>query len=177
MENIQPIFKHIVDTKTGEVIDELYEGDKYRIMRRQQIEFYNEHGEKIRSNTMNYFGQDENFSMLSEFSAKQLADEKLTSTEYRILLIMISNTHYKSGLVAFKNNRPITEEWLVNYLKLTDKTVKNSIKTLVDRGIINKSTTNYKTKYFFNPFIQYRGRWINRTLYELFKNTKWAKRK
>lgn len=61
---------------------------------------------------------------------------------------MISNTHYKSGLVAFKNNRPITEEWLVNYLKLTDKTVKNSIKTLVDRGIINKSTTNYKTKYF-----------------------------
>lgn len=77
MENIQPIFKHIVDTKTGEVIDELYEGDKYRIMRRQQIEFYNEHGEKIRSNTMNYFGQDENFSMLSEFSAKQLADRKV----------------------------------------------------------------------------------------------------
>lgn len=177
MGDEQPIIKYVVDIKTGEIVDELYAGDRYRITRSQQIEYYKKNRKEIEGDKMFFFGQDESFSMLSEFSARQLADEKLTSAEYRVLLIMISNTHYKSGLVAFKNNRPITEEWLAEHLGLTDRTIKNSIKTLVDKGIINRSTTNHKTQYFFNPFIQYRGRWINRTLYEMFKNTKWAKRK
>lgn len=168
----QPI-NYIVDVKTGEVKTEMFEGD--RIIRKKQIEFSKKHREELEEDKIYNFGQDKKFSMLSEFSAKQLADEKLTSSEYRILLIMISNTNYKSGLIAFGNNRPITKEWITKKLNIDKKTTDKSINTLIDRGIIARSTTNHKTKYFFNPYIQYKGRWINRTLYEMFKNTRWAK--
>lgn len=176
LEDIQQPIDYIVNAETGEVKDEIYKGDRYRITRGKQREYYNKHGEELEKDKVYNFGQDKRFSMLSEFSAKQLADEKLTASEYRILLVMISNTHYKSGLIAFRNNKPISIDWLAKSLKLSKKTVENSVQTLIDKGIIAQNITNYRTKYFFNPYIQYKGRWINKTLYEMFKNTKWAKR-
>ena len=166
---------YIVDSKTGKVNQSIYEGDKLRIVRKSQAEYYQKHKEEIEKDRVYNFGQDKNFSMLSEYAAKQLADEKLTSSEYRVLLLMISHTHYKSGLVAYGNNQPMTKEWVSEKLNIGKKTVDNAIKTLIDRGIIAENNTNHRTKYFFNPYIQYKGRWINRTLYEMFKNTRWAK--
>lgn len=171
--DIQQPIGYVVHAETGEIEKELFQGD--RIIRKKQIEFSKKHGEELEEDKIYNFGQDRKFSMLSEFSAKQLADEKLTSSEYRIMLVMISNTHYKSGLIAFGNNQPITKEWISKYLKIDKKTTEKSIKTLIDRGIIAQNITNHKIKYFFNPYIQYKGRWINKTLYEMFKNTRWAR--
>lgn len=174
MDSSERPINYIVDAESGVVKSEMFKGD--RIIRKKQIEFSIKHLEDIEEGKIYNFGQDKSFSMLSEFSAKQLADEKLTASEYRILLLMISNTHYKSGLIAFRNNKPISKEWISKELCITRKTVDTSVNTLVDRGIIAQNTTNHKTKYFFNPYIQYRGRWINKTLYEMFKNTRWAKK-
>lgn len=173
LEDIRHPIRYIVHAETGEIEKELFEGDK--IIRKKQIDFSKKHEVDLEEEKIYNFGQDKKFSMLSEYASKQLANEKLTASEYRILLIMISNTNYKSGLIAFGNNQPITKEWISKTLGLTQKTTDNSIKTLIDRGIIAQNITNHKTKYFFNPYIQYRGRWINRTLYEMFKNTRWAK--
>lgn len=176
LEDMKQPIDYIVNAETGEIKDEIYEGDRYKITRKKQLEYCLKNGEEIEKGKIYNFGQDKRFSMLSEYAAKQLADEKLTSSEYRILLAMISNTHYKSGLIAFRNNQPITKDWLANNLDLSPKTVDNAVQTLIDRGIIAQNVTNHRTKYFFNPYIQYRGRWINKTLYEMFRNTRWAKR-
>lgn len=176
MENTQYAVSVIVDCETGEVRKEIYEGDRVRVIRSSQIEYTKTHSKEIQDDKVYNFGQDKNFSMLSEFSAKQLADEKLTGSEYRIILLMISMTNYKSGFIALGNNHPVTDEWISECLRLNIKTTERAIKNLIDRGIIAKTVTNFKVKYFFNPFIQYRGRWINKTLYEMFRNTKWAKR-
>ena len=174
MEDSQEQFKYIVNGKTGEIEKKLYQGD--RVLRKSQLDYSKNHKEELEEDKIYNFGQDKKFSMLSEFSAKQLADEKLTSSEYRILLLMISNTRYKSGVIGFKNNQPMTQNWISKKLGISKKTTENSIRTLIDRGIIAQNITNHRIKYFFNPYIQYRGRWINKTLYEMFKNTKWAKR-
>lgn len=176
LEEVQKPISLLIDTGTGEVKGEIYEGDKVRILRKRQLDYVKTNAEEINKERMYYFGQDENFGMISEFASKQLADEKLTATEYRIVLIMMANTHYKSGLIAFKNNIPLSIEWLAKKLNISIKTAEKSINTLIDKGIIAQNTTHFKTKYFFNPFILYKGRWINRTLYEMFRNTKWAKR-
>lgn len=173
IEKKEPVGQ-IIDLITGEITNELYEGDRHRIIRKKQIDYSSKNGDAIEEDKMYEFGQDTKFSMLSSFSAKQLADENLTSAQYRVMLLMISNTHYKSGLIAFKNNKPMTSEWITKALNINARTTDNSIKTLIDKGIIAQNITNHRVKYFFNPYIQYRGRWINRTLYEMFKNTKWS---
>lgn len=176
MEDVQKPTAFIIDPVTGEVKDEMFEGDRIKIIRKKQIEFLEKNRQSLEKDKIYSFGQDTKFSMLSSYSAKQLADEKLTATEYRILLAMISNTNYKSGLIAFGNNKPLTTKWLTEKMIIDKKTTRKSVRTLIDLGIIAESTTNHKTQYFFNPYIQYRGRWINKTLYDMFKNTKWAKR-
>lgn len=176
MENAQQPISLIIHAETGEIEKEIYEGDKVRILRKKQVEYTKANSEEINEERIYNFGQDKKFSMISEYASKQLADEKLTATEYRIVLIMIANTHYKSGLIAFKNNQPLTLEWIAKELNISTKTAEKSINTLIDRGIIAQNTTHFKIKYFFNPFIQYRGRWINKTLFEMFRNTKWAKK-
>ncbi|MDD4429568.1 MAG: hypothetical protein PHG64_14435 [Paludibacter sp.] len=171
-----PVDYYIIDGNTGEIANEVYKGDRLNISRKKQISYYQKNVEEIEKDKLYTFGQDKKYSLLSEYSARQLADEKLTSTEYRVLLLMISNTNYKSGLIAFDNNKVITKSWVAKTLNISSRTADTAIKTLVDSGIIAENNTNFKTKYFFNPFIQYKGRWINKTLYEMFKNTKWAKR-
>jgi len=168
---------YLVDCSSGQILNEIYRGDSFYVRRQKQKDYSAKNKNDIEKDKVYDFGQDAKFSMLSSFSAKQLADEKLTASQYRVMLIMISNTNYKSGLIAFGNNRPITAEWISNELKIDKKTTESSIKVLVDKGIIYQGMTNHKTQYFFNPYIQYRGKWINKTLYEMFKNTKWAKNK
>lgn len=165
---------YVINRGTGEILEEFYEGDKVRVVRKAQVEYHRKNAKEIEKDKVYNFGQDKKFSMLSEYAAKQLADEKLTATEYRVLLLMISHTHYKSGLIAYGNNLPMTKNWISKKLNISLRTTESSVKTLIDRGIIAQNTTNHRTKYFFNPYIQYKGRWINRTLYEMFKNTRWA---
>jgi hypothetical protein len=175
--SVEEAVGYVIDGETGEIRDQFYQGDEVRIKRKEQVEYYQKSKKEIGKDKVYNFGQDRKFSMLSEYAAKQLADEKLTAAEYRVLLLMISHTHYKSGLIAYGNNQFITKEWITKKLGISAKTTDYAVKTLIDRGIIAQNTTNHKTKYFFNPYIQYKGRWINKTLYEMFRNTRWAKAK
>lgn len=175
--SVEEVVGYVIDGETGEIRDQFYQGDEVRIKRKEQVEYYQKSKKEIEKDKVYNFGQDRKFSMLSEYAAKQLADEKLTATEYRVLFLMISHTHYKSGLIAYGNNQFITKGWITKKLRISAKTTDYAVKTLTDRGIIAQNTTNHKTKYFFNPYIQYKGRWINKTLYEMFRNTRWAKAK
>lgn len=175
MEDARKPVKYVIDAETGAISDGMFEGDW--IFRKKQREYLEKNSDEIENGRIYNFGQDEKFSMLSSYSAKQLANEKLTGAEYRMLLLMISNTNYKSGLVTLGNNHDITVEWLTKTLKISKKTTENCLKTLIDRGIIAQNITNHRTQFFFNPYIQYKGRWINKTLYDMFKSTDWAKNK
>lgn len=165
-------YKIVIDPETGEIVDYIKPGD--RIVKKKQLEYYNNNAEQIEKDKIYEFGQSGRFTMLNEYAAQQLAKEKLTGSDYQIVLLMMSNTNYKTGLITKGNNQPITPEWVADKLKISIKTADRCFDKLRDRGIIAQSITNYKTRYYFNPYIQYKGRWIERTLYDMFKDTKWA---
>lgn len=163
----------IIDMETGEIQGKLYPGDY--IVRKKQHEYYEKNKKEIESEKIYDFGQSNNFTMLNQYAAKQLSKEKLTAADYKIIFLLISNTNYKSGLITKGNNHNVDEPWIADSLNLNLKTVERAIKKFNKEGIIYKGMIIDKIQYFFNPYIQYKGAWINKTLYEMFKDTKWAK--
>ena len=162
----------VLDSETGEIIDRMYDGD--RIVRKKQIEYYNKNAEEIEKDKVYSFGQSDKFTMLNQYAAKELSRMRITGSEFQIMFLMMANTNYKSGLITKGNNHNINEEWIAEQLGINIVTVGRCIRKFVDKGIIFKGETAFKIKYFFNPYIQYKGAWINKTLYEMFKGTVWA---
>lgn len=154
----------------------IFNADTQQIRNKKQIEYYEEHKQEIEENKVYDFGQSGSFNMFSTFSIEQLANEGLTGTDYRVLLLLMSGVGYKTGYISMGNNHSITPEWVANKLDIDKKTVNRVLKKLIDKGIIAIVITEKKKSYFMNPYIQYKGRWISKDLYNMFKETKWALR-
>ena len=163
----------IIDTETGEYRGN-FNPEFQEIKNKKQIEYYEKHKAEIEKNRIYNFGQSNKFTMLNQNAARELANEKITGSEYQIMFLMMANTNYKSGLITKGNNHSIDMEWLSEQLNIKQVTVERCIKKFIDKGIVCKGETASKIQYFFNPYIQYKGAWINATLYAMFKNTKWA---
>lgn len=164
----------IFNPDTGE-IKGIFDCEKQVIRAKTQVEYYNKHKSEINEDKIYDFGQSGRFNMFSTFSMEELANEGLTGTDYRVLLLLMAMTGYKTGYISMGNNHPITIQWISEKLDIHKKTVDVIMKKLIDRGIISIVVTEKKKSYFMNPYIQYKGRWISKDLYNMFKNTKWAK--
>jgi predicted transcriptional regulator len=160
---------------TGE-IGGIFNADTQEIRNKKQTEYYQKNKAQIEKDKMYDFGQSGRFNMFSTFSISQLANENLTGSDYRILLLMMSGVGYKTGYISMGNNHPMTPEWIAKKLDVDKRTVDRCLKKLIDKGIIAINVTEKKKSYFMNPYIQYKGRWISKDLYNMFKDTKWAKR-
>ena len=53
--------------------------------------------------------------------------------------------------------------------------VYNSIERLVGKKILHKGITGKEYQLFMNPFIFMKGIRVNKTLYSMFKKSKWNK--
>jgi DNA-binding transcriptional ArsR family regulator len=105
----------------------------------------------------------------------KLAKLNLFQSEYRIVFLLLSLVRPSSGLIAYGNYKPVNFEWVAKELELSYKTVSRAITRLTDFGIICKACSSGITMYFFNPYIYQKGRYINKTLFEMFKKSEWAK--
>ena len=159
---------------TGE-IKGIFDSETQTIKSKAQVEYYDKHKFEINADKVYDFGQSGKFNMFSTFSIEQLANESLTGTDYRVLLLMMSGVGYKTGYISMGNNHSMTPEWMAKKLDVDKRTVDRVLKKLIDKGIIAIVVTEKKKSYFMNPYIQYKGRWISKDLYNMFKDTKWAK--
>ena len=164
----------IFNPDTGE-IKGIFDSETQVIRAKAQVEYYNKHKFEINNDKIYDFGQSGRFNMFSTFSIEQLANEGLTGADYRVLLLMMSGVGYKTGYISMGNNHSMTPEWIAKRLDIHKKTVDKILKKLIDKGIIALNVTEKKKSYFMNPYIQYKGRWISKDLYNMFKDTKWAK--
>lgn len=154
---------YIIDGDSGEVKREL-NGD-YRIISIKQDEFLKE--------TME-FNKDEKF--IKKFSRTSLKLYKsLNNAELLILEIMLQYLRYTSGVVAFENGIHITKHHLSEMSEYSVRNVERLIKGLIDKQVIARCRTGNDIMYYINPFLYVKGERINKTLFEIFKNTKWAK--
>lgn len=160
---------YIIDKETGEVVREIKQGDSIKITRRESKEFLKEN---VKLNDK------ESFIKFYTNILDDLVSEKLTSAEFNIVLICLKNLNYSSGAVAFKNNGNfLTPQDFVKRTKLSERAVKYAIKNLVDKKILHKGRTGREYQLFVNPYIFMKGVYVNKTLKDMFKNSKWAKTK
>lgn len=164
----------IFNPDTGEILG-TFDSETQVVRYKKQVEYYEKHKKEIEDEQVHDFGQSGQFNMFSVFSIEQLSDENLTCSDYRILLLMMSGVGYKTGYISMKNNHAMTDEWIAEKLDINVKTVKRAIRKFIERGIIAINLTEKSKSYFMNPYIQYKGKWISKDLYNMFKDTKWAK--
>jgi hypothetical protein len=148
----------------GERERELNPGD--RIMTAKSFEFLNETMELQKS---------EQFVKTFLKSLGVLVKEQLTGAEYSIVVTGINYLRYVSGVIAFENGKALNKYNFMEFTSLSESSVEKALAGLVEKKIFSKNKTGHDIQYFVNPFIFMRGERINKTLYVMFKNSKWAR--
>ena len=165
--------KYIFDPETGEILDEVMPGD--RILRKNSIEFLKNKDEE--DDGLIEINKGRPFIKLYDDVAEDLAKEKLNSSEFAVLLQCINHLSYVSGLAKRKNSdEPLTPIFFEKALGLTKPTVLAAIAGLIEKEIILRGETGERYQLYLNPYIFMKGRKINKTLFEMFKNTKWYRK-
>lgn len=161
----------IIDMETGEIVDELKAGD--RIRRSTQDEYFCKKTQLIELN------KDEDFvKMFTEAIVRLIQEEDLTNTELKLCLFMGKYIGYESGLLRYENNGKLLNlNDIVNITGMSKRSVINGMQGLVSKKVFGVHKTGKENAYTVNPFIFMKGRYVNKTLYNLYKNTKWAKKK
>ena len=156
------IRSYCVNPETAEIVNEIYTGDK--IVRAETTKYLQQTVE---------IGKEKSFIKLFENTIVALGNEALTGNQWRVLTTIIKYFRYDSGLVSFRNGKPLTVEDISNISKLPLSSCFMAVDKLVQKKIIGKSKVGHDIKYYMNPFIFCRGTRINRTLFTMFENSRW----
>lgn len=159
----------IIDSTTGNVINEIALGDQIRIIRAESILAYQ--GKVV-------FDKKEPFVKMFSSTTKALSKINLTAAEYKIIFSMIEYIDYESGALKWQgghNGKLICTADIQEIASLSKQTTTNSLQKLVEREIYARFKVGRENNFVVNPFIFMRGSQINETLFDIFKATQWAK--
>jgi predicted HTH transcriptional regulator len=154
----------IIDSDTGEITGALESGD--RIVRKNSIDNYQEK-QKAPNN--------ETFSKLYHGSIPELSECKMTASEYKVFIFLSTHLRYQSNVAKFSNGKPITRQNIQTIVKIKDITIKRTIAGLIRHGLIVEVTSKEGKVFVVNPFVVSVGDSISKTIYDLFRKTKWAR--
>lgn len=148
---------------------DLYEGD--RIVRAEQTEFMRD--KEIWKPDINFVkvydsGIDYIFDTLTEKEAGTL-----TGNDCKLLLKLIKYISYESGMLT-KTGKNDSRYALINedIAKLTNtskRSVEKSMQKLVELSIFSRNKYGRCYQYYANPYIFFRGKYINKMLIHMFK--------
>lgn len=156
--------KVVVETETGEVLTEINPGD--RIVRSNSAEALKD---------LESAPEGETFTKLYHKVVPKLAQCKLSSAEWAIFLYLGTNLRYVSNVSKYRNGQLITRDNLQRDLKLPEITVKRSILRLIREGLIVEAKTIEGKVFVVNPFVLSVGDKVSKTVYDLFRKSKWAR--
>ena len=155
----------LVYDKTGEIINELYEGD--RILRNETIDYL-----KSRDSI------DAEFAKLYLKSADMLSrNMEIKEMELRVCLRLLPYIRYDTGLIAHVNGEPISRNGIKGiFPDMGDRTIERALDDLCEQDVYIKATRKNRREVYFivNPYIFMRGAKVNKTLLNLFSKSDWA---
>jgi hypothetical protein len=154
----------IINPGTGEILTELKDRD--RILRSESIDALKE---------MESAPDGETFTKLYHKVIPLLVECNLSAAELMVFVHMAVNLRYFSNVAKYHNGKLITKDNLQIDLKLSEITVKRSIYRLIKAGLIVEANTMEGKAFIVNPFVVSVGDRINRTVYDLFRKSKWAR--
>lgn len=153
----------------GNIIDVIYEGDRVKVTRGTSLEYLRKQEEKVK------VPKGEAFVKIFNSAFPQLSSCGLGATESRVFFYLLENIRYDSNVSKYGDGTLITREALSQDLGLPISNVHRAVTNLCQKGLIAITKINVGKVFIVNPFVAMRGKTIDKTTYDLFKKTKWAK--
>lgn len=154
----------VIDPNTGEVMTTLKSRD--RIVRTESIEAFRQ---------FETIPQNETFTKLYHAIIPILVECNLTAAELIIFMELATNLRYNSNVAKYPNGKLITRDNLQFDLNISESTIKRSVRTLVLNGLVVEGKTIEGNVFIVNPYIVMVGDKINKTVFDLFRKSKWAR--
>lgn len=169
MDN-KPIVAHVVSAKTGEITDDLHEGD--RIIRKNSSKNYR----KIKNVKENIDDESryerwnlENFYK-ANISEIRLLLKDLSQSEKAFLFSIAPYVSFDDCHLQYGNGVDIGSEDLVKITQMSRGLTYDTIKSLIDKDILYKGKNSTNRQFFVNPWLFCKGNRINKVLRTMFKN-------
>lgn len=156
--------RFIIDPESGEIVDILRYGD--RIIRKKSAEI---------SIEIEHVPKDETFTKIYHAIIPIIADIELPASSLIVFLYLACNLRYMSNVAKYRNGKLINRECLEKHLGLSEATIKRAVKSLIQYGMIVEAKTLEGNAFIVNPFIVMVGDRVNRTVFDLFRKSKWAR--
>jgi biotin operon repressor len=153
-----------MNTETGEWVTDINDGDK--IVRAGSINSARELESAPRG---------ERFSKLYHSIMPLIIETSLTTAEVMLFLFLASHLRFMSNVAKFENGKLITRDSLEAALGLSERTIKSSIYRLIKEGLIVETNTIEGKVFVVNPYVISVGDKLNKTIYDLFRKSKWAR--
>ena len=152
-----------MNTETGETEYSLREGDSISVITREQKEYIANH---------RYIKKGNSFVKVYKDTISILANEDLTKSEYKIILIALAYLDKTSGILT-EDGINIGKNRFIELVGVSHNTFTEATNHLIKLKIIAKTKVGKANVYMMNPFIFMNGTYINATLYRIFKKSKW----
>lgn len=169
MEQARKPIRYEVDAETGEVLGEIYEGDK--IVRANETA---EESKKI------YLNSERRFVKVYEnvLKAKGEAQDKLTDREVAVLIALADFVCYNSCCLregGHGNGKVLTQADLAERLGMKYNNFNAVFCSLRNKKALGTFRTGGVETITINPYIIMRGKQVNATVADYFKESVWAK--
>ena len=175
MENNEPL-TYLVNVSTGEIENELYQGDRFTIRKYAQDEYM--------SNHIVDFNRGRSFVKVYD-EVVPLLEKYLTPAEFKFVICLMPHVSYEDCIIRQtqdRNSKILNLKELAELHGYRHDYVRKMISSLKRKGIVGKHETgnilkNYKgntnVAYTVNPYIYFRGSDINYTTYSFYNNSGW----
>lgn len=158
--------------KDGSMYVQVWAGDK--ILRYNSMKFLKEQEEK-RARSIDKKMSKRLFAKVFINASDILGDENLSSGEYSVLMKMFRYISYDSCVLRHENGKDLGLSGIKKICNnMSERTVENSIKKLLERGILAVCKKGRINIYLVNPYIFFRGKVPDEATEQVFKETKWA---
>jgi DNA-directed RNA polymerase subunit F len=151
----------LYNLETGEVLKEVFEGDKVKVTRKESLDYLS------RFETWN----------LEAFFKGHIGElegimKELTTYEKAFLFSIVPKVGYEDCCLKHKNGNVLNQEDLIAISGLSKPTVIKVIKSLIAKGVLYQGRNGKETQYFVNPWLFCKGNRINKVLKTMFRNYK-----
>jgi hypothetical protein len=144
---------------------DLYEGD--RIIRSSSSDFLVDKEE---------WNPESDFIKLYSLGIENMSGE-LKMSDFKVILKLIPHISYTTGMLGKRglHNKivPLEQKDMIRITDLSKRHLINSLERLVIEKVFCKVKVGRNFLYYANPFIFFRGKYINKTLISMFKNYKY----
>ncbi len=99
----------------------------------------------------------------------------LSGPEMNMVYYLGQYISFESGALKHVNGELLHREFIAKEMGQSERTVDRILQSLKSKKIISHNYVGKEVQYFVNPWIFIKGTRVNKTLYEMFKNSDWAK--